>query len=452
VTQVVLLGTGSGGGWPNPFCTCASCTAAREAGVLRGQTSALVDDVLLLDCGAEVPAAAERAGRSLAGVRYILLTHAHVDHTAPAALLWRSWAGRREPVDVVGPEAAVDPWRDWGGPDDRVRFRPVVAGDVVSVGEYEVRVLAARHGGGVLGEAVLYDLSSPDGHRLLYATDTGPLPDSTLATCSGAAYDVVLLEETYGDWAGADPAAGHLDLTTFPRQLAALRRSGAITEATDVVAIHLSHRNPPPAELDRRLAGWGARSVPDGTVLTVGEPPERRRPRRVLVLGGARSGKSNEAERRLAAEPDVVYVATSGDRPDDPEWVARVAAHRARRPPYWRTLECSAPAGVVEAVRGARGPMLIDCLTLWLTAAMDEHKVWAGGSVEPVAAAIDELVAAWRATAAQVVAVSNEVGSGIVPDSAGARLFRDLLGQLNARIAAESDEVLLMVAGRAVRL
>jgi adenosylcobinamide kinase/adenosylcobinamide-phosphate guanylyltransferase len=175
----------------------------------------------------------------------------------------------------------------------------------------------------------------------------------------------------------------------------------------------------------------------------------------VLVLGGARSGKSVEAERRLTACPSVTYVATGGVRPEDPEWTARVAAHRARRPPHWRTVEIGAAGEHAALLRDATGPVLVDCLTLWLTAVLDEGDAWDGtvdSHGDAIIACIDELVAAFRATRATVVAVSNEVGSGVVPATASGRRFRDELGRLNARIAAEADEVVWMVAGQAVPL
>jgi len=440
--EILLLGTGSADGWPNPFCRCDSCRSAEASRVIRGQTAALVDDTLLLDCGPEVPRAAARYGRSLAGVRHILLTHGHHDHVGPAALVMRHWAGVGEPLDVVGPPGALDQCRDWVGPSDPVRFIPVAAGDQLELGDYRVRVLAAAHGADIGGDAVLYDLESVGG-RIFWATDTGPLPAATQAAVAGAGYDAVFLEETFGNHTAH--GTEHHDLPSFTATVSQLRRSGAVTDTTDVVAVHLSHHNPSEVELTAALSESGARPGCDGELVTTG----RRRMARTLVLGGVRSGKSAYAEKLLAGEATVTYLATGGVREGDPEWVERIRLHRQRRPDSWRTIETS---DVADVLRGAETPLLLDCLGTWLTARMDLHRVWDAGALDGVHADIDELVAAWRACPTVAVAVSNEVGSGVVPPAASGRLFRDLLGVLNARVAAESDQVVLMVAGRPLRL
>jgi adenosylcobinamide kinase / adenosylcobinamide-phosphate guanylyltransferase len=177
-----------------------------------------------------------------------------------------------------------------------------------------------------------------------------------------------------------------------------------------------------------------------------------RRSRRVLVLGGARSGKSSCAERLLLAERDVDYVAC-GARPDDDdaEWADRVALHRARRPASWHTVETID----LPAVLGRRGPpVLVDCLTTWLARTMDDCGTWTEdlAADERLAAAVDAVVDAWTGSQRRVVGVSNEVGSGIVPATPSGRRFRDELGVLNARIAAASDRVWLVTAGIPQRL
>ena len=442
--NLTLLGTGSADGWSNPHCSCSSCTAVRSAGRLRGQTSALLDGVLLLDCGPETPPAAQRAGVDLTAVRHVLLTHAHPDHWAPAFLLYRSWV-RDEPLDVVGPAEVVEQARMWVAPDSPVRFRTVRAGASSAIGAHHVRVLAAAHG----DEAVLYDVTGPGG-RLLYATDTGPLPPETVDAVAGAAFDIVILEETFGDHTGH--GTDHLDLATFPEQLRRLRAVGAVDNDTDVVAVHLSHRNPPPAELSRRLGQWGARVVDDGT--TLGPRPARAATGRTVVIGGARSGKSAEAERCLAAEERVTYVATAYPADHDGEWAERVRLHRDRRPPGWTTLDTP---DLVPLLAGHGGPLLVDCLTLWLTRVMDRYDAWddgawACGAEKAVLAEIDALVNAWRTTARRVVAVTNEVGQGVVPATASGRRFRDVMGRLNAAICAETEDVRWCVAGRVVPL
>ena len=176
---------------------------------------------------------------------------------------------------------------------------------------------------------------------------------------------------------------------------------------------------------------------------------------RVLVVGGARSGKSAEAERRLADRSDVTYVAAYPGRPDDAEWQARVIEHRGRRPASWHTLETGDLAAVLRDP--PPGALLVDCVTVWLTRAMDDADGWRddtvdAGAASVVAARVDELVNAWADTTADVVAVTHEVGQGVVPATASGRWFRDEMGALNARLAACADEVWWLVAGIATRI
>jgi adenosylcobinamide kinase / adenosylcobinamide-phosphate guanylyltransferase len=176
--------------------------------------------------------------------------------------------------------------------------------------------------------------------------------------------------------------------------------------------------------------------------------------RRVLVLGGARSGKSAAAESMLADAPQVDYVATGLPAgAGDAEWDQRVRDHQDRRPAGWRTLETCEVAELLADGESAR-PVLIDCLATWLARVMDDCGLWSGdpGADGRLAARTDLLVDAWERTGRHVIAVSNEVGSGVVPATSSGRKFRDELGWLNSRIAAASEEVWLCTAGIPRRL
>ncbi|WP_338752465.1 bifunctional adenosylcobinamide kinase/adenosylcobinamide-phosphate guanylyltransferase [Janibacter alittae] len=172
---------------------------------------------------------------------------------------------------------------------------------------------------------------------------------------------------------------------------------------------------------------------------------------RVLVTGGVRSGKSRHAESlllppHLPIDAPVTYLAT-GPVLDDADWVARIALHRGRRPAAWSTVETTDAAAALGA---ATGPVLLDCLGTWLTAQLDELGAWEspesrwGPQLDDRIAALDS---AWHA-AAHVVAVTNEVGWGVVPEHRSGRIFADRLGLLNQRLAAGADRVLLAVAGQ----
>ncbi|WP_020387618.1 bifunctional adenosylcobinamide kinase/adenosylcobinamide-phosphate guanylyltransferase [Kribbella catacumbae] len=187
--------------------------------------------------------------------------------------------------------------------------------------------------------------------------------------------------------------------------------------------------------------------TPDGEELSWTAPGSAQR---TLILGGARSGKSTAAERLMGDKPDTVYVATGGDGSADPEWAERIALHRARRPTSWGLVET---IDLVPLLESPGPPLLIDCLTLWLARTMDDCAVWDDLSrAAAVEKRIGELAAAWAATTRLVVAVSNEVGSGVVPADAGTRLFRDLMGRVNAAVSQSSDSVLWCVAGRTIAL
>ena len=291
-----------------------------------------------------------------------------------------------------------------------------------------------------------WDVTGNDGGHLLLAAGPGQVPQPP----PGAApYDVALL-----------------DLLVSPARLGLLRSAGLVHARTAVAALYTDHRISSPGELARRCEFWQACHPQDGQLITGPAQPRaggHGRPHRTLIIGGARSGKSTEAELRLSGEPRVTYLAagpwpswTGPDGERDTEWAARVARHRAGRPAFWATVESLDISGWLRQETGA---LLIDGVGTWLAGIMDEAGLWrdqddAGGGhpAVQIRGQIDDLIAAWRRTAALVVAVTDEVGSGLVPVYPAGRVFRDELGWLNQRLTAESELTLQVIAGRPVAL
>jgi adenosylcobinamide kinase / adenosylcobinamide-phosphate guanylyltransferase len=296
---------------------------------------------------------------------------------------------------------------------------------------YGVRRLADARGG-----TGGWDVTAPGGERLLYPAGPGAVP---VPPEDAGPYDIAFLD-VLGD----------------PAQLGWLRARGLITAGTITAVAFADHRVPSEGELERRCGFWRVRLMGDGDAVSLDRSVQKDLKglggtRRVLVLGGARSGKSERAELRLAGEPDVTYVATAPAGAGDPEWAARVAAHQARRPAWWRTAETTDLAGLLATARGA---LLIDGIGTWLAAVLDDCGAWddRGGARDELAGRIAALIGAWRQTSAHVVAVSDETGLGVVPATPAGRLFRDELGRLNQALAAESEEAELVVAGRVLPL
>ncbi len=181
---------------------------------------------------------------------------------------------------------------------------------------------------------------------------------------------------------------------------------------------------------------------------------------RTFLIGGARSGKSSLAARWAAERSQAVCCVVTAT-PSDEEMAARIDVHRRERPAHWRVRE--EPVRLAKALQeeSRTGDLLvIDCLTLWTA-----NCLWPPGSTEASTGAgelqpdrpgwlaeRDAFIAALRATRSEVLVVSNEVGTSLVPDNAAARLFRDEQGRLNQLVAAACESVFLVSAGLALRL
>jgi len=164
-------------------------------------------------------------------------------------------------------------------------------------------------------------------------------------------------------------------------------------------------------------------------------------PSSLLILGGARSGKSRFAVAGLAARARVTYVATA--EPGDDDMAARIARHQAERSPHWTTVE--APYDLVPALSRALAEadtVIVDCLTVWVA-----NLMLRGENDETILKEADGVAAVAAAPRAELRIVSNEAGLGVHPPTADGLRFRDLLGLVNQRVAAASSRVVLMVAG-----
>jgi adenosylcobinamide kinase/adenosylcobinamide-phosphate guanylyltransferase len=170
----------------------------------------------------------------------------------------------------------------------------------------------------------------------------------------------------------------------------------------------------------------------------------------ILLLGGARSGKSELGEQlaaraaeRVSPATAVTYVATAAEIAGDEDWEARVAAHRSRRPAHWQTVETGGRTDLDVVLGGLSGTVLVDSLGTWVAAAP-------GMAVDTSA-----LVSVLRSRASRgevTIVVSEEVGLGVHPTSESGMRFRDALGSVNSAVASAADRALLVVAGRVVDL
>ena len=172
----------------------------------------------------------------------------------------------------------------------------------------------------------------------------------------------------------------------------------------------------------------------------------------IFITGGARSGKSIYAEKRVQEfGPSLGYLATS--QALDDEMDERVRKHRERRGPEWSTIE--EPVQLVQALEGCDGrfqAVLVDCVTLWLSNLMFKYEDSAENIEEKIQDDLYRLKKTLRGMVTPVILVSNEVGMGIVPDNALARMFRDIAGTANQILAAAADEVHVVISGIPLRL
>lgn len=279
--EAQFLGTAASEGYPDPFCGCDHCQAARQLGGpnLRKRSALLIDSELLIDLGPDILAAAAWHDIPLTRLAYCLQTHEHADHLDPSHFLARSpFCGVRgaPPLHFYATEGAIalaaralarhatPPIAGTIAPLN-LTVHPIGPFETFTAGPYRVTSLRAAHDPEAI-VALLY-LIEHDGRSLFYATDTGPLPAETWAALRawGGRLDAVLLDHTFGD---GPPSTGHLNGAQFLEQIAGLRSAGLLAPAARIYAHHIAHHsNPPHAELARNAAAHGYLVAHDGLTI-----------------------------------------------------------------------------------------------------------------------------------------------------------------------------------------
>ena len=276
--HLTFLGTSAADAYPNAFCGCSNCERARALGGpnLRKRSCALIDDHLLIDLGPDLMAASTLHGRSLAGLRYCLQTHAHADHLDAAHFLARSpeygvpaaprlhfyaspatvrRAARLLETDL-GPDGLLDPAM---GDRLNLTIHQIAPFEPLAVGPYRVTAFPATHDPAV--EPLLYVIEG-DGRIIFYGTDTAPLSEDVWRAFGrhGLRFDVAIFDHTYDDAGDKD----HLNAEQFSAHIARLRAEGRLAPAARVLCTHLSHAVPVHAELVARAARHGYEVAYDG--------------------------------------------------------------------------------------------------------------------------------------------------------------------------------------------
>ena len=287
--RIRFLGTAAADGYPNPFCSCDNCRQARAAGgpSLRRRSAVLINDDLLIDLGPDVIAATQAHGIALTALRYCLQTHEHEDHLHPALFLAHSPATgvpAAPRLHFYAAEAVLAQIRQApskagtriaAGLSETLNltFHAIAPLQPFIVGSYRVTALRAAHDSAL--DPLLY-LIEQDGRALLYATDTGPLPDVTWEALRrwGGRLDLVIMDHTFGL---ARPTPRHLNSEQFLVQVARLREEKLLAPDVRIYAHHLAHHSNPPHEaLVRHAAARGYLVAYDGLQITLcGRPGSR---------------------------------------------------------------------------------------------------------------------------------------------------------------------------------
>ena len=272
--RILILGTSAAEGWPGLFCDCESCLRARELGGknIRSRTGLLIDNDVKVDLGPDTLCQLHAAGRNLAGVRHLLVTHTHADHYRPLDLRYRPpvfahWPGGETPVLYIHGNENVQPIAERHLGDDlaecAVAFHHATLGDRFDLGSKTATVLRANHN--PKEECLNYLISDHSGTHL-HACDTGWYPDETWRLLEGVTLNSVTMECCNGPL--GDAYEGHLSIGGLLRMRGRLDEIGCLTPNTRFVAVHFSHNTGLTHEqYESRLCPHGVQVGYDGMVI-----------------------------------------------------------------------------------------------------------------------------------------------------------------------------------------
>jgi phosphoribosyl 1,2-cyclic phosphate phosphodiesterase len=283
--QITFLGTAAAEGYPNPFCHCANCEQARALGglSLRKRSSALIDDLLLIDLGPDLITASSMHGPDLAKVRFCLQTHSHADHLDPSLFLIRmsaygvddaprlqvyaSAASIERVARLLEPDLAPANLRDPSAGDQfNLAIHSIAPFETFAAGRYRVTAIPANHDKSV--QPLLYAIEA-DECSIFYGTDTGPFHEDTWEALRRRRFrfDLVVLDHTYGVNVGA---SDHLNARQFVEHVTRMRQEGLLADGARLFATHIAHDgNPVHPKLVKLAARHGYEVAYDGLSVEV---------------------------------------------------------------------------------------------------------------------------------------------------------------------------------------
>lgn len=274
--KVTFLGTGAAEGIPALFCNCEFCKGARKNGEFRSRSQVLLNGELSIEFPPDVFYHASVLGADLSAIKYLLVTHSHMDHFYAHDFILRGYKYARNmtsPVlDIYGNAEVISVFGECTKRElresvsENIRLHTVSAFEELEFGGWRVHTLLAKHSS---QEPLLYALEK-DGKRVLYLTDTGRLPEEDylfLEQIGGKPFDLIVLDCTFL-WGKAEEGARHMGLEENMRVLARLEKMGLVYGGTKKVITHFSHNSAPTQESLRRAEKtYGVISAYDGLSL-----------------------------------------------------------------------------------------------------------------------------------------------------------------------------------------